>query len=279
MGKLVSIVGVTHNPLFARMTDPRHETPDAIRVRNQFATEAAQLDRAKPDVLLCIGNDHLGQFFLENMPPFLVGKAPVAKGTFPWEKMWGAPDYAASVDVDLARGIIQRGFDHGVDFAFSDEFVIDHAFTMPLAHLRPQRDLPIVPVFCNVMAPPIPPARRFYAVGEALRSIIDEYPAETRVAVLCSGHLSVEIGGPRAPCPDPEFDAWAVRMVGQGDVEQALHGLTMERLMTAGNYTAGFLTFVMLMGLARGRPATYWECMDFTNTSLTRIPFFRWDVG
>jgi protocatechuate 4,5-dioxygenase, beta chain len=278
MGKLVGVFGVTHSPLFARIKNPKFDSPAAAKVREQFEKERAELDKARPDVLLCIANDHLGQFFLENMPPFLIGKSPVARGTFPWERHWGAPDYVANVDVDLARNLIQRGFDHGVDFAFSDEFHIDHAFTMPLDNLRPERDLPIVPIFCNVMAPPIPPAKRFFAIGEAIGRIIGEYPKETRVAVVSSGHLSVEIGGPREPSPDAEFDFWATRIVGEGDVDQAVHKLTMDRLLKAGNYTAGFLTFVPLMGIVGGKPASFWDCMDLTDTVKCRIPFFRWTM-
>ncbi len=277
MAKVVSIIGVTHNPLLAGMGNPGIP-PDLVRVRERFAEQRAKLREAKPDVLLCVGNDHFNYLFMDNMPAFMVGKSPTAKGTTAWERRIGLPDYATSVNVELAKNVIREGFKRRTDFAFSDEFVMDHAFTFPLTHLRPEADLPIVPIFCNVMAPPIPTAERFYQVGETLRQIIEDLPGDLRVAALCSGHLSVEIGGPRPANPDKEFDDWAMALVGQGRVKEALEGLTFERFSRAGNYTAGFLTFVMQMGIARGQPATFWECMSISAPTETRVPFLRWDL-
>src|SRR5205823_4279105 len=69
-------------------------------------------------------------------------------------------------------------------------------FTMPLSFIRPERDVPIVPLWTNVMAPPIPPAQRFYNVGLAIRGIVAELPAQLRVAVLASGHMANSVGAP-----------------------------------------------------------------------------------
>lgn len=277
MAKLVSIIGVTHNPVLAGMARPG-VPPDLVRVRDRFVEQREKLKEAKPDVILCVGNDHFNHLFMDNMPAFLIGKSPTAKGTSAWERRLGLPDYSCKVDVALAKRLIREGFERRTDFAFSDEFILDHAFTFPLAHLRPEQDLPIIPIFCNVMAPPIAPAQRFYQVGETLRQIIEDVPGDTRVAAMCSGHLSVEIGGPRPANPDPAFDQWAMALVGQGKVEEAMAGLTFERFQKAGNYTAGFLTFVMLMGIARGQPATFWECMSISAPMETRVPFLRWDL-
>jgi hypothetical protein len=35
------------------------------------------LTRARPDVLVMVGSDHFHQLWLDNMPQFLVGKAPL----------------------------------------------------------------------------------------------------------------------------------------------------------------------------------------------------------
>ena len=277
MAKVVSIIGVTHSPLIVGMSQPG-VPPGLIQVRDRFAEQREKLREAKPDVLLCIGNDHFNHLFMDNMPAFLVGKAPTAKGTSAWERRLGLPDYTCKVDVELAKHVIREGFERRTDFAFSDEFIMDHAFTFPLTHLRPEADLPIIPIFCNVMAAPIPPAQRFYQVGETLRQIIEDIPGNTRVAAMCSGHLSVEIGGPRPANPDPVFDQWAMALVGQGKVKEAMEGLTLERFRKAGNYSTGFLTFVMLMGIARGQPTSFWECMQLDSLE-TRVPFLRWDMN
>lgn len=277
MGQIVEIMGVTHNPIYyPRMQNPEEKNPGVLRVKQGFEEMRQKMAEARPDVLVCIGNDHINQLFMDNMPAFLVGKAPTVEGTFSWERRMGCPDYRANVDVALAKDIIRGGFDNGVDFAFSDELKFDHAFTIPLSLVRPERDLPVVPIVCNVMAPPIPPARRFYQVGEALRAIVETYPADTRVGVLCSGHLSVEIGGPRGMgSTDPEFDRWSVELVGRGDVEAVCRDLTFERFWAAGNYTAGFLTLVMLLGIAKGTPASHYETVYSDTNS---APFITWDL-
>ncbi len=278
MAKLVEIIGVGHNPVaYTRMRNPNASDPKVLRIKAGYEQMRQRLASSRPDVLLCVGNDHLNQLFMDNMPAFLVGKSPVVEGPWPWERRMGMPEYRAPVDVPLAKGIIRGGFDHTVDFAYSDELRVDHAFTMPLDLLRPERDLPIVPLLCNVMAPPVPPAKRFYQVGESISAIIAEYPEDTRVAAICSGHLAVEIGGPRGVGSlDPEFDTRSVELVGTGDVDGVFRELTWERFWRAGNYTAGFLTFILLMGMAGGKPADHWETI---HSDMNGVPFLAWDVA
>lgn len=238
-----------------------------------------RLDQSKPDVLVLIGSDHLNQWFMDNMPPFLVGKARKAAGPFRSEmEMFGLPPYEANIDEWLAKEILSGSYDRGVDLAFSDEFGIDHSFTVPLSYLYPEGGLPIVPFFTNTMALPIPPATRFYKVGEVLRTVLEELPSQQRVAVVSSGHLSIEVGGPRmgainaeAGRPDPTFDDEALRLLRRGDVDGLLRHATLERMLQAGNVTPGFLNFVMLAGVARGAGAQQAQCRGFA-------PFLSWDV-
>ena len=187
----------------------------------------------------------------------------------------GIPRYRVNVDVDLAKKLIERSSEKGVDFAFSDELTLDHAFTFPLAYLRPEADVPIIPIFTNVMAPPIPSAKRFFEVGMVIRQVVEGLPDGLRVGVVCSGHLSTEIGGPRmlAGAPDRAFDDWSIGLVGRGDVASVIRGVTMSRMAKAGNYTAGFLNFVMLMGIAGGAPATQAECIRIGKNN---APILRW---
>ena len=59
----------------------------------------------------------------------------------------------------MATGLgsdVQRPLDAGFDLAFSNELRIDHSVTCPIITLRPDADLPIVPVYTNIFAPPLP---------------------------------------------------------------------------------------------------------------------------
>jgi hypothetical protein len=67
----------------------------------------------------------------------------------------------------------------------------------------------------------------------------------------------------------------SVELVGTGDLDGVVRELTWERFWQAGNYTAGFLTFVMLMGMARARRADHWETVA---PDTNGAPFLAWDL-
>jgi protocatechuate 4,5-dioxygenase beta chain len=255
MAQLVEIIGITHNPFLGRMMANPGNDPVMAEIATDYALMRTRLAESKPDVIVTIASDHLNQWFMDNMPAFLVGKAPRAKGPFPHEReVFGLTAYEAPVNVELARYFVAEGFGQGVDFAFSDEFLIDHAFTVPLTFVRPEQDIPIVPVWTNVMAPPLPPADRFYTVGEALRALIEAAPMPLRVAVVSSGHFAVEVGGPKpfTGSPDETFDRRMMELIAAGQAQTVVREATVDRLMQAGNVTPGFLNYVLLLGLAGG---------------------------
>jgi hypothetical protein len=82
---------------------------------------------------------------------------------------------------------------------------------VPLHFLTPDMQIPIVPLFINGLAPPLPSSQRCYALGRAVGDAIDDWPADKRVAVIGSGSFSLEIGGPKIPpgeragTPDPQW--------------------------------------------------------------------------
>src|SRR5581483_7607499 len=233
MAQLVEIIGVTHNPVLPGIFQQRMDADPQVRPAwNNFHLMGEKLAAARPDVVIVAAGDHLNQWFMDNMPPFVVGKAPLARGPFPHElSLHALQPYEVPVDVDVAQALLRGGYEHGVDFAFSDEFRLDHAFTMPLTYLPPAQNLPIVPLWTNVMAPPIPPARRFYDVGLAIRRFQDN--------------------------PELPFDLEMKARLEAGDVEAVLREATWEKLMAVGNGTPGFLDFVLLLGVARGARPSY----------------------
>lgn len=282
MAQLVQIVGITHNPVLPGIFLDRLDEDPAVRpARANFELMRDKLAQARPDVILIAAGDHLNQWFMDNMPPFVVGKAPVARGPFPHELRGSKlTPYEAPVDVEVAQGLLRGGYERGVDFAFSDEFRLDHAFTMPLSFIRPEQDVPIVPLWTNVMAPPVPPAQRFYDVGQAIRGVVDDLPADKRVAVVASGHMANSVGGPgmlhiRAN-PILDFDLRMKALLTDGDAPAVIREASWERMLEAGNGTAGFLDFVLLLGVARGARPSY---VDLNSTRITAASFFiTWDA-
>ncbi|MGH7886894.1 MAG: 2,3-dihydroxybiphenyl 1,2-dioxygenase [Candidatus Binatia bacterium] len=277
MANIVEVIGVTHNPFLPREFRENPDSEPGIRAAyDNFMLMRKKLDEAKPDVILVVASDHLNQWFMDNMPPFLIGKAPFAKGPFPNEtRIHKLSEYRTAIDVGLARRLLREGFSRGVDFSFSDEFLVDHAFTMPLELMRPEMDVPIVPVFTNTIALPIPPARRFYEVGLAIRSIIDDVPEDKRIAVIASGHTSLDVGGPKTnQSVDSEFDRQMMAWIAAGNCEAVIREATWERMFGAGNQTPGFLNFILLLGLVRGIAATY---TALNTCRYAASPFMTWE--
>lgn len=281
MAELVEIIGITHNPFLPGMLASDDDDPVLREIGADYELMRRRLKDARPDVIVVIASDHLNQWFMDNMPAFLVGKAPIAGGPFPHEQRnFGVAPYKTAIDAALAKWFVAEGFTEGVDFAFSDEFMIDHAFTVPLNFVRPEMDLPIVPIWTNVMAPPLPPADRFYEVGKKLARLIQRWPTHQRVAVLTSGHLAVEVGGPKpytAGSTDEEFDLMMMRFIEAGDVHSVLRNSTFERLLQAGNVTPGFLNYVMLLGVADGRKPSAIQ-LRFPRAT-TSVYYMEWAEG
>jgi protocatechuate 4,5-dioxygenase beta chain len=275
VSEVVAVIGVQHNPLLWRtLADPRE--PDLIALRDEFARVRDRLLATRPEVLVVIGTDHLTQWFYENMPSFLIGKAPVIPATFASEQReFGITPQVLAGDVPLATWLLTDGLARDVDFACSDEFRADHSILVPLRFLTPWLDIPIVPVFTNCMAPPLPRAERFYAVGQVIRASLDACPLPRRVAVIASGHLATEVGGPRhfRGSPDPEFDDAAVATVAAGYTDDLVKLASFERLAAAGNVSHQFLNFVAAMGVAGGRPATRATAL---RSRFATSPFFEW---
>jgi protocatechuate 4,5-dioxygenase beta chain len=278
MAQIVSIIGITHNPFMPRLFQQPQRPPGCEKILERIALMRAKLAEAKPDVLVTIGNDHLHQFFMDNMPAFMIGKMDAYDGTFYDEiREFGLPEHRLPGDPELSDAIMEGAFDRGVDFSYSNELTIDHSIIVPMMFVRPEMDIPIVPILTNCIAPPMPRPKRFYEVGKALRAAIGGLSTNKRIGVLVSGHLSLEVGGPKQferRLMDPEFDAGAVAWIQNGDIEAAVEGCTPERMLQAGNMTTGFLNFVMMMGVANAAKPAYAEGLD---AGFPAIPFFSWD--
>ena len=84
MARVVEIIGVTHNPVLPGIFQDKMDAEPAIReAYDNFALMRQKLARARPDVLIVVAGDHLNQWFMDNMPAFVVGKAATARGPFP----------------------------------------------------------------------------------------------------------------------------------------------------------------------------------------------------
>ena len=277
MADLVGAYGVPHTPMLWRLLDG--EVPrDLEGVAEAFARVRESLTAARPDVLVIVASDHFHEFNHANMAAFSIGKADHLSGTHPNEvRSFGLPTVEMPGHAALAQSLLGReNLAGGFDFSFSNDPVIDHAFVVPLLFLRPEMDIGVVPIHTNTNAPPIPIAARFVKLGRHIRSSIDDHPEPLRVAVLASGHMAYELGGPNqflGRSTDPGFDAMAVDWLERGDIEAAVSSCTFARLTMAGNLTFQFLNFLTLAAVA-GRPA---DSAAGIGCRFGNEPFFTWE--
>ncbi len=280
MATVVCVLGMPHNPFHHRATrGPRERWSSDLRnMQDRFDAMRARLERARPDALVCIGNDHFHQFFMDNMPAFIIGKMDRYDGTFYNEvREFDLPRVTLPGDAALSGRVLDGLLTAGVDMAFSDELKVDHSIVVPLLFSRPELDLPIVPIMSNCVAPPLPAASRFHAVGLAIRRVLDALPDARRIGVIGSGNLSLEVGGPLQFAPhamDPEFDELAVRWIADADVAAAARECTYERLVDAGNVSHGYLNYLLLLGVANDARPTHAEGLKRAGSTQA---YFAWE--
>ncbi len=168
MAQVVAVIASTHHPFYYRASTSTgaDRPPFADEWVSKIETFRETLTRAEPDVLVMVGSDHFHQLWLDNMPQFLVGKAPLYDANwYNEEREFGLPRMTLAGEEDLSQHILRNGLDAGFDLAFSNELRIDHSITCPIITLRPQHDLPIVPIYTNIFAPPLPRPKRFVEPG------------------------------------------------------------------------------------------------------------------
>jgi protocatechuate 4,5-dioxygenase beta chain len=280
MASIVAVIASTHHPFYYRASTSTgaERPPFADEWTRKILAFRATLTRANPDVLVMVGSDHFHQLWLDNMPQFLVGKAPFYDANwYNEEREFGLPRMLLTGQEDLSAHILRAGLDAGFDLAFSNELRIDHSVTCPIITLRPEADLPIVPIYTNIFAPPLPQPARFVALGAAIRKIVEDWPSHMRVAIIGTGHLSLELGGPRQfgpHGPDPEFDRRAVEWIAAGDLDNCLREVTLDSLHAPGNATHGFMDFMLMMGVAgAGAKADHVDTLDLFHTMEA---YFTW---
>ena len=85
-----------------------------------------------------VGADHFHQFFLDNYPQFLIGKAPRYDATFyNEEREFEIPKYVLEGHEELSQFMLEGLIDRGFDMAFSNELKLDHSIICPIITTRP----------------------------------------------------------------------------------------------------------------------------------------------
>jgi aromatic ring-opening dioxygenase catalytic subunit (LigB family) len=268
MAEIVAAMAMTHSP---GLTGWFEQAPKEHQELARIATAEMRrrLVAARPDALLMFSNDHLLNWPINNVPEYTVGVAGEHVGPADWFDEWlGMEKYRVPGEPGLARFLVNEGARRGLALAhLGPEMQFDDGISVPTHYLNPDARFRLVPVTMNCTVPPIPGPERAYQVGTLVRAIVRAYPAPLRVAVIATGGLSHEPGGPRYFWVDEEFDRWFLDLLKLGDHQRLLRECTLERMEEAGSGgTAELLAWIVAMAFTRGpadvlayMPAVAWR--------------------
>ncbi|MBI3093639.1 MAG: protocatechuate 3,4-dioxygenase [Rhodocyclales bacterium] len=208
MARIVGGINVTHVPYIGRaIANNLQQDPYWKPFFDGFPPIHDWLAKVEPDVAVVIYNDHGLNFFLDKMPTFAVGAAPEYSNA---DEGWGIPTLPPyRGELDLSWHMIDALVEEEFDITSCQEMLVDHAFTLPLELLWPNRkSCPVrtVPVCVNTVQFPLPKAARCFKFGQAIGRAIESWDSDARVVVIGTGGLSHQLDGQRAGFINKEFD-------------------------------------------------------------------------
>jgi aromatic ring-opening dioxygenase catalytic subunit (LigB family) len=267
MARVVAAMALTHSPGLTGWFDraPEDQRREARRALDEMRE---RLRAARPDVIVLFSNDHLLNWPINNTPEYTVGMGAEHVGPADWYDEWLALEkYRIPGHPAIARYLVNEGARRRLAFAYLREMQFDDGVSVPMHYLNPEGAIPLVPVTMNCTVPPIPTPERAYQVGTTLREMLLAYPGSERVAVIATGGLSHEPGGPRYFSVDEAFDRWFLDLLKHGDHAALLRECTLERMEDAGSGgTAELLAWVLALAFTRGpaevlayMPAVAWR--------------------
>ncbi|MCM6270679.1 3-carboxyethylcatechol 2,3-dioxygenase [Klebsiella pneumoniae] len=192
---------LSHTPLVG-FVDPEQAVLDEVnRVIADARRRIAEFD---PELVVLFAPDHYNGFFYDVMPPFCLGVGATAIGDFasaagdlpvPTELAEACAHAVINSGIDLAvptelaEACAHAVINSGIDLAVSYNMQVDHGFAQPLEFLLGGLDrVPVLPVFINGVAAPLPGFQRTRLLGEAMGRFLNTL--NKRLLILGSGGLS-----------------------------------------------------------------------------------------
>ncbi len=212
---------LSHSPLMPLVhpeASVRQAADDAIgKLRDSVG-------RFAPDLIFLFAPDHYNGFFYDCMQQFCIGVQASSVGDF------GFGHGELLVARDIARACAQAVTSADVDVAVSYRMKVDHGFTQPLTLLTGALDrIPVVPIFINSVASPLPTMRRARQLGAAVGRYARTL-AGRRVLFIGSGGLSHN-----PPIPDIENAAPEVaeRLIAGRNITTGQRALREQKVVEA----------------------------------------------
>jgi aromatic ring-opening dioxygenase catalytic subunit (LigB family) len=248
MAELVGVFAASHTPVMLNF-------PDAIEPHKLAAVRAAFDDLGRriaaldPQAIVLVSDDHLHNFFLDNLPAFCIGTAD--RYPTPIENWLKAEKRVLPGSPALGAHLLGEALEAGFDPAFSMQLTLDHGALTPLLLAGIDQRVPIVPVMVNCVQPPLPTLKRCLQLGACIAAAVRSCRTLERVVLLATGGLSHDVGTPRMGMVNEQFDREFLRLLAAGD-ETRLIDYTAASVNEAGNGAEEVRNWLVAQGAARG---------------------------
>lgn len=209
MARIIGAIASSHTPTIGFALDAKKQADPAWKpIFDAYAPIQTWIAEKQPDVLLMIYNDHITSFFFNHYSAFALGVDDSYAVADEGGGARGMPPIGghAALSRHIAQSLVTDEFDLST---FRDK-PLDHGCFSPLSVLLPHDEhgwpVPIVPLQIGVLQFPIPTARRCYKLGQALRTAVESYPEDLKVALVATGGLSHQVHGERCGFNNTQWD-------------------------------------------------------------------------
>ncbi|MEH7095252.1 hypothetical protein [Neobacillus vireti] len=211
MAKIIAGVAMSHSPMI--MTNEASGGEKGQRFLHTAAEMRKYLEKSGADVIVLISDDHFNSYFYDHMPAFTIGTGE-CEGWGDWQ----LPKYNIPVHQELAKHILHTSLENNIDFAFTLKMKVDHGHTQGIYFLNPDLQIPVVPIAVNTSAPPLPSMDRCFQIGEVIRTAVESWDQDLKVAIVASGGLSHWVPIPKIESEKPE-DQFLINVLKNGRQE------------------------------------------------------------
>jgi len=257
----------TEPPVHPKVAEETLEGNQAryARINSGFDFFQETLKAKRPDALILIGDDQDENFTEQNVPQLAVYVGDGVYSTYRDEtgarKRGAKYTCHAGLSQSILDGLVDREFDVSFCRSFPDSELLSHAHNQIMNRLDPEAAIPLVIVFVNAIHSPAPSPGRCYALGRAIKEIVEAFPRTERYAIYGSGGLShFTAGYPwknyRGPFTlgsiSEDFDRKAIALMAEGKGVE-LGRLTSKDLLDNGDIE--MRSWITLLGAVEDTPA------------------------
>lgn len=209
MATIIGAIASSHTPTIGFALDAKKQQDPAWKpIFDAYRPIQEWIAAKQPDVMVMIYNDHITSFFFNHYSAFALGVDERYEVADEGGGVRGVPPVAGHAA--LSRHIAQSLITDEFDLATFRDKPLDHGVFSPLSVLMPHDEagwpVPIVPLQLGVLQFPVPTARRCWKLGQALRTAIESYPEDLKVALVATGGLSHQVHGERCGFNNTAWD-------------------------------------------------------------------------